>query len=198
MTWNFTNKFHLNKILLRPTFIEIALSVNDLLHFLCFSQFQTEDRLIIYRRAHNFWPINPIFMKLSQMIYFISLYKFAKFQTILIFETDFTDQSLKTRCGPTWRHKNLKLHEIVFCYMGNMHVQFHQNSNNSFWIIKIFLILGSVPFWSVKCTCVRKKIGNHAYFLSKSINFPKMYKDCFEQKNRTELFLVTIQTALLF
>ena len=53
MTWNFTNTFHLNKILLRPTFIEIALSVNDLLHFLCFSQLQPEDKLIIYRPAHN-------------------------------------------------------------------------------------------------------------------------------------------------
>ena len=53
MTWNFTNKFHLNKILLRTTFIEIALSVNDLLHFICFSLFQTEDKLIIYRPASN-------------------------------------------------------------------------------------------------------------------------------------------------
>ena len=60
----------------------------------------------------------------------------------------------------------------------------------------IFLFLGSVPFCSVKCTFVQKKIGTHAYFLSKSINFPKMYQNCFEQKNRTELFLVTIQTAL--
>ena len=63
----------------------------------------------------------------------------------------------------------------------------------------IFLFLGSVPFCSVKCTFVqKKKIGSHAYFFSKSINFPKMYKNCFEQKNRTELFLVKIQTALRY
>ena len=61
---------------------------------------------------------------------------------------------------------------------------------------KIFLFLGSVPFWFVKCTFAWKKIGNHAYFLPKSINFPIMYKNCFEQKNCTELFSVTIQTAL--
>ena len=91
MTWNFTNKFHLNKILLRPTFIEITLSVNDLLHFICFSLFQTEDKLIIYRPAKNCWLMNLIFMKHSQIIYYINLYKFAKFQIIPTLKTDFTD-----------------------------------------------------------------------------------------------------------
>ena len=43
--------------------------------------------------------MNPIFMKLSQMIYYINLYKFAKFQIILVFETDFADQYLKIRSG---------------------------------------------------------------------------------------------------
>ena len=43
--------------------------------------------------------MDAVFMKLSQMIYYISRYKFAKFQIILIFETDFTDQFLKTPSG---------------------------------------------------------------------------------------------------
>ena len=76
------NKFHLNKILLRLTFIEIALSANNLMQFLCFSQFQTENKLIIYRPAHNFWPIDWIFMGLSQVICFINLYKFQSFKQI--------------------------------------------------------------------------------------------------------------------
>ena len=43
--------------------------------------------------------MNPIFMKLSQMIYYINFYKFGKFHIILIIEMDFTDQFLKTRSG---------------------------------------------------------------------------------------------------
>ena len=68
-----------------------------------------------------------------------------------------------------------------------MYVKFRWNSNNSFWVIKIFLFLESVLFWSVKYTSVRKNIGNHVYFASRSITYLKMYKSCFEQKNRTNL-----------
>ena len=64
-----------------------------------YSVFPSSRQKVNYRPANNFWPMNPIFMKLSQVIYFINPCKFAKFQIILMLETDFTDQYLKTISG---------------------------------------------------------------------------------------------------
>ena len=53
-TWKFANKFYVKVALLGWNFIELALTVHDLLLYLCFLRFWTVGKLIIYRPAHNF------------------------------------------------------------------------------------------------------------------------------------------------
>ena len=98
-TWKFVNTFHLRLTLLGWKFIELAFTVHDLLHFFCFSRFWTVGKSIIYRPTNNFWTIHLILMKLLQVIYFNDFYISAKFQKILLVQTDFTDQNWKMSSG---------------------------------------------------------------------------------------------------
>ena len=83
---------------------------------------------------------------------------------------------------PLWHHRNLKLCKNVSYHNNNMYVKFRWNSNNSFWVIKIFLLLGSVLFWSEKCISIRKKKWKPCLFCFPVNDLSKNVQELFQTK----------------
>ena len=53
-----------------------------------------------------------------------------------------------------------------------------------------------ILFWSVNCTKIIKKIVDISEKFSNTLRFPKMYNNCFGQKNRAGFNILTIPDAL--
>ena len=81
----------------------------------------------------------------------------TKFQTILTIQSYFTETSIKIYILKFC--KNISRHIVI------LWVTFGHDIVYRFWVIKIFLFLGSVLFWSVKCTSVQKRLEQYVFLL---------------------------------
>ena len=158
--------------MLKGTLVVIGVVVLELLQFFPFWRFLTFETLIIYKPADKFWPSGLISIKPSQMMSYTKFFNQKNikqfWQFIHILQTRIKIYLLVCKLS-LWPRRYLKLCKNISCHIELLWVKFGHYIVYSFWVIKIFLLLGSVLFWSVKCTSVLKK----------TLGMTKIYNTCF-------------------
>ena len=131
--------------------------------------------LIINRLVYNVLSHNPIVFKFSQKKNI--LLSFASLQSFEIIPTSGNNlMDIILVCK--WLLSRHDISKLCYKDLNGVHMvwtKFGNNSSYQHWVNSFFLYLGSVPFWSVKCSPPRRKKWTVYFFLPWTLQFPKMY-----------------------